>query len=245
MSGMIPQDNTTRKQCSDPDCLKWLPATPEFFHKDKTMKDGLCPQCKECKCRKRREHRARPEVLERERASNRLYYQTYYQRPGVLEHRLENNRTRYHRPEVIEEIRAYDRTYHRQPEQREKRRTYYQSYYSRPETKEKILANGRARRARELAVQGTHTPEQIQAQLKRQRYRCYYAACGFAKFKRVKENGKWKYTYHVEHTFPLSRVENTDIPANDMGYIVLACEECNKSKSTKFPWEWVEGGRLL
>src|SRR2546425_10539260 len=47
---IIPQDNTPRKQCSNPDCENpWLPATTEFFYerKGKHSKDGLNGQCKE------------------------------------------------------------------------------------------------------------------------------------------------------------------------------------------------------
>jgi len=86
-----------------------------------------------------------------------------------------------------------------------------------------------------------YTAAQIREQLKRQHYRCYYAKCGFAKFQRI----KGKFVYHVEHTFPVSRVAATATPANDIGYLVLACPACNLSKGDKFPWEWPEGGRLL
>ncbi len=106
---------------------------------------------------------------------------------------------------------------------------------------EEDSARARLRRARKKSVLGTHTAAQIQEQLKRQRYRCYYAACGFSKFPRV----KGKYLYQVEHTFPLSRVAGTDIPANDISYLVLSCDHCNGSKSSKYPWEWPQGGRLL
>lgn len=90
-------------------------------------------------------------------------------------------------------------------------------------------------------VSGVFTPEDIKAQFQRQKGRCYYAACGHARFE--KRNGK--YVYHIEHTFPLSRVSGTDIPANSSSYLVLACPSCNGRKNNKFPHEWPEGGRLL
>ncbi len=96
-------------------------------------------------------------------------------------------------------------------------------------------------RAHRKTVLGTHTAAQIQEQLRRQKYRCYYAACGFSTFKK-RDGG---YVYHVDHTFPLSRVAGTNIPANTIDYLVLACPTCNLSKHDKFPWEWPEGGRLL
>ncbi len=107
--------------------------------------------------------------------------------------------------------------------------------------REQLNATSRNRRARKRSVAGVHTPDQIEAQLKRQHYRCYYAACGHAKFE--KRNGK--YVYHIDHTFPLVRVAGTDTPANDISYLVLTCPACNLSKNDKFPWEWPEGGRLL
>jgi HNH endonuclease len=97
------------------------------------------------------------------------------------------------------------------------------------------------RRMRKKKVLGEYTYSQIQGQLKRQRYCCYYAACGFAKFSKV----DGKYIFEIEHTFPVSRIAGTDIPGNDISYLVLACPACNASKKDKFPWEWPEGGRLL
>lgn len=95
------------------------------------------------------------------------------------------------------------------------------------------------REAQKKTYGGVYTAAQIQEQLKRQNYRCYYAACGFAKFQKV--NGR--YIYHIEHTIPLSRAEA--LPRNDISHIVLACSACNLSKGTKLPHEWFEGGRLL
>lgn len=94
------------------------------------------------------------------------------------------------------------------------------------------------RRSRKKMIAGTHTWAQIQALLKRQKYKCYYCSDKFEK-----RNGK--YVYQIEHTFPLSRVIGSNIPANDISYIVLACPHCNLSKKDRFPWEWPEGGRLL
>lgn len=121
--------------------------------------------------------------------------------------------------------------------------TYDSQYVPKLSENERRLRNKHShlRRSHQRAVSGTYTPAQIQEQLKRQKHRCYYAACGYAKFK--KRDGE--YVFQVDHTFPLSRVSGTDIPANDMGYLVLACASCNAKKKDKFPWEWFEGGRLL
>lgn len=96
-----------------------------------------------------------------------------------------------------------------------------------------------SRRAQKLAVPGTLTPDQIQYKLKAQKYRCYYAMCGHAKFQKV--NGK--YIFHLEHTIPLSRPEAG--PRHDVDYVVLSCPSCNLRKNNKLPHEFWEGGRLF
>jgi len=171
-----------------------------------------------------RAYRNRPDTKERER----VQWQIYYHKPDIRERYLNRDRLRRRLPEVREQIRI------RNQKHEQKRRL-------RPEWPEYRRARDHTRRARKNAVQGIHTPDQIQEQLKRQKYRCYYAACSFSKFPKV--NGR--YFYHVEHTFPLSRIAGTDIPGNDMGYIVLSCKDCNERKGKKFPWEFLEGGRLL
>jgi hypothetical protein len=142
-----------------------------------------------------------------------------------------------HRERISQNSTTYRQTHKEQVKQRSQRqnRLYREKY---PERRRVYEHN---REARKRAIEGTHTAAQIAEQLKRQHYKCYYAKCGFAKFKKV----KGKYVYHVEHTYPLSRVVGMDIPANDMSYLVLSCSHCNESKGSKFPWEWIEGGRLM
>jgi len=87
------------------------------------------------------------------------------------------------------------------------------------------------RRSKLCAAPGKHTVDDIQAQLKRQKGRCYYAACGHCKL------GK---EFHVEHVVPLIRDG-----WNDASNIVISCPVCNAKKGKRLPHEWVEGGRLL
>jgi hypothetical protein len=184
-----------------------------------------------------RAYRNRPDIKERER----VQWQIYYRKPDIRGRYLNRDRLRRRLPDVQERERAY----RLRPEIREQTRIRNQKHERkrrlRPEWPEYRRARDYTRRARKNAVQGVHTPDQIQEQLKRQKYCCYYAACGFSKFPKV--NGR--YIYHVEHTFPLSRVAGTKIPGNDMGYIVLSCKDCNERKGNKFPWEFPEGGRLF
>ncbi len=252
------------KRCTK--CGDEFPATPEFFYHHKS-RDTLESQCKVC-VRKRvkayaelpgshekeqargKAYRSRSEVQERlhtykqayysqpeNREHHRNYQSMYYNRPDIHEHYLAQMKDYQNRPEVQERIYAYRRL----PESRARNNVRHQISYRRPEVKARILAHTHTRLARKKAVSGTYTATQIADLLKRQHYRCYYAACGHIKFQRV--NGKYK--YHIDHTFPLSRVAGTDIPANDISYLVLTCPTCNLRKNDKFPWEFPEGGRLL
>lgn len=100
-------------------------------------------------------------------------------------------------------------------------------------------AGNQRRRVRKKAVPGDLTPQQIMLKLRLQRYRCYYAECGYAKFKKR----KGKYIFDLDHTNPISRPEFG--PQHTMSGTVLACPTCNGSKKDKLPHEWPAGGRLL
>ncbi len=224
------------------------------------------PEVQERMQAKSKEYSARPEVKEQKSKYNKDHWDEYYSRPEVHVHKLAYAKERRNKPEVKqysqeymqtyrpayycqpenrEHKRDHDKEYFRRPEVQERerirRKKYNQIYLARPEVQLRRLVNKRNRDARKKSIAGTYTSEQIQEQLKRQHYRCYYAACGHATFEQ--RNGK--YVYHIDHTFPINRVAGTDIPANDISYLVLACPSCNQSKSDKFPWEWPEGGRLL
>jgi hypothetical protein len=177
----------------------------------------------------RRQYRARYNAAHR--AERKIYRSTWHEANKEHERAYGARYNVQHRAER----RAYDLAHreHRNAQNRRYRRSEHGRLAHR--------TNQNNRRVRQQAILGFSTPQQIEEQLKRQHYRCYYAACGHAKFERV----KGKYVYHIDHTYPLSRVIGTDIPANDMSYLVLACPSCNTSKNNKFPWEWVEGGRLL
>lgn len=270
-----PQDDIPLKRChSCPEGQQWHPATTEFFDRNRRRKSGLQDECRDCRkaYRKRpdvREHksaynrdyrervikpkqikRERPPKLEKpkkprvERTSESRRPQTEPIPEGMKRCPScpEGQQLKPATPEYFYRHKGkpdgLDATCKRCKNKKDR------AYHQRPETKELKTGYNRTYEARKSAVPGTHTPEQIREQLKRQHYRCYYAACGFSKFDKD-SSFSYGYRCHVEHTFPLSRVAGTDIPANDMGYLVLACDSCNTSKHDKFPWEWPEGGRLL
>lgn len=208
----------SRKICGR--CKRSLPATREYFTSARNRPDGLYPTCKECvqsdKCEPITDEnvmRTCMKCLREYPSTSQYFYINRRGKGGFDSYCIFCKRLNY---------------------------TKYQEKY-RDHVAELVRQRQIKRRARKLAVLGTYTLEQIQEQLKRQKYRCYYAACGHARFKKV----RGKYIYHVEHTYPLSRVSETNIPANDASYLVLACPACNLAKGSKYPWEWLGGGRLL
>jgi hypothetical protein len=188
-----------------------------------------------------KERRNHPVYREHRRAYEkspkvRTHKWAYQHLPHVHEHTLHYFRN--YREENRESLNFYSRVRRQKPEVREKNLIRMRNYEQRPEVKAQKLVRKHIRRARENAVTGTYTVAQIKDLLKHQRYRCYYCHKKF-------EKRKGKYVYHIDHTFPLSRMVGTAIPANDISYLELACPPCNVSKGNKFPWEWHKGGRLL
>lgn len=86
----------------------------------------------------------------------------------------------------------------------------------------------RARAARKRNAEGHHTAEDVRAQHKAQKGKCYYCKSSVGD------------KYHVDHVVPLSRGG-----ANGPENLVIACGTCNMSKRDKLPHEWAQGGRLL
>ena len=153
-----------QKRCSNPDCLQWYPATSEFFHRDKTRRDGLNSRCKDCARKKNIAYKNRPEVRERNRSYNKIYGRTYKQRPEVRERERVHSRVRYHNdPDYRERRLAQDKVYKQRnptyPEynrawvkayrQTPEGRAHLQAYRQRPEVRERNNAKAKARRSHE------------------------------------------------------------------------------------------------
>lgn len=242
------------KRC--PHCEQVLPATPELFSRSTREKDGLYYCCKACQqSRWRIKHPTQPrEIIPEGHKRCSKCGKSY---PATVAFFCNDKNS----PDKLtywcrgcikccrDQKKEYRARYNSQyakdhkEERRESNRNYQRLYYYRPEKRERVLTQGRIRssrrRSRKQAIPGDLTPQQIQEKLKAQRYRCYYAACGHAKFERV--NGE--YVYHLEHTIPISRTESQ--PRHDVNYVVLACPACNLKKHNKLPHEFFEGGRLF
>lgn len=229
------------KQCHR--CEETFPATSEFFGNLHYALDGLEYNCRKCRSEHYKAHRVLKRVPCVEDGKKKCSVCEQW-KPLTSEYYHHSRSSNFGFNSTCKVCRALSRNKGRKPkgsieEIREKKRRYARENRVRNRHSSNIWK--RNRRTRKRGIPGNHTPLQIQEQLKRQKYCCYYAACGFAKFE--KKNGK--YIYQIEHTFPVSRVIGEGIPANSIDYIVLACPDCNMKKHTKFPHEWPEGGRLM
>jgi len=233
----ISQDDTPRKRCNT--CGGEYPPTTDYFYANRITSDRLTGDCKPCCRAYARAKRATPEGRAYQTEYNKRYGETH------KEARIEYNKQWYqsHHQHVIENNKRWRYTHPEHRNQtakrwndahREQRSEYNKDYHATLIGRENSKARRHNRRAREKQVQGTHTPQQIREQYQRQKGKCYYC------HKKV----TWG-KHHIEHTFPISRMAGTNIPANDISYLVIACDPCDRKKNNKFPWEWPEGGRLL
>lgn len=256
--------NTPLKRCVG-QCKHFLPATPDFFSRNKSSKDKLQPMCKACtKEYKKLHYQTHKDEISRQ---HKVYRDTH--KEEIKEHRKRYRRdnidkikqrdidrreylreyNRRYSQEHREYFREWNRNHRRPAPYTEKRRAWCKQYqathkehyrdwrrqYNQTERgKAANLASIHNRRSRKLAITGSYTPQQVREQYDRQKGKCYYCH----------HKVQWG-KHELEHTFPLSRVVGTDIPANDISYLVITCKPCNRSKGNKFPWEWFEGGRLL
>lgn len=211
--------DSTTKTCSK--CKTEYPATTENFPVHTRKKDGLGSWCKAC---------------------HRQYQREYYvanaekRREQMREYDAANKeKKREYREANKEKINERDREYYAANKEkkreyrevnREKLRERAREYHQTPRGREVARTRNHRRRARKASAP-LGLPFNEQAQLKRQKSRCYY--CG----RKLTE-------YHIDHVIPLSR-GGCDGAENK----VLACPDCNLSKHDKLPHEWAEGGRLL
>lgn len=187
----------------------------QFCH-NKNMPDGHGYVCKPCAKEYQRKRSQLPEVKEKHKLKQREYRAD----PKVREHYRLYMKEYNKRPDVIER----DNKRIRPPEQIAHRRVLIELWYKRHP--DKLRAKWRRHRARREGAIGTHTEKDVKKLEILQKGRCWW--CG----------KKLPKIYHVDHRIPLAK-GGTDWPDN----LVLACPNCNLSKSDKLPEEWI--GRLL
>jgi hypothetical protein len=115
-------DTIPQKRCTGL-CEELLPATAEFFHRDKNRKDGLSPVCK------------------------KQYDKDHFAGPDVHKRRNDASKASYHNPEKHGQIRSQQKVYRNSPKGREYHiancRNYYKNfdlaaYRSRPLVRERV-----------------------------------------------------------------------------------------------------------
>jgi 5-methylcytosine-specific restriction endonuclease McrA len=204
----------------------WLPASPEYFHKDKRAPLGLSYSCKECsKARARQWDEDNPERVKEKhhldylnkrdvrRAAMKIYREGH--KPQI------NARTQRWRADNLED-------------QQEKSRIGARRRYV--ENPDKYRAKSRIDQSRRRHAPGLFTQEDVDLMFKSQRGCCWW--CG-EKFKATVTMGsRTLIGYDVDHRIPVSKGG-----ANTPGNLCLACPKCNRSKKDKLPQEW--NGRLL
>lgn len=259
-------DPTRMKQC--PKCKQVLPATLQYFHSHSKYADGLYPRCKTCRRSMSEEYRLHPPTPVPDGYKRCARCKQEY--PATTEYFFEG---KHHMDGLRGTCKSCCKRYSKIDDTRifvyAGEKTCSKCKQSKPATPDYFHVNRKARdglafvcrdcesayyrhyslthpdvvkarrdrrRAHLRNNEGNYTPEQIQNLLKQQKYQCYYCSKKF-------EKSKGRYVYHIDHTFPLSRVAN--MPANSIDYLVVSCPRCNRRKGNKFPWEFFEGGRLL
>lgn len=143
--------DTPLKQCSRKEkCVNplgsWLPATTEYFDKNKQVKSGLNSWCLACKRAYQREYNKRPENQPRIRENSRRFGQTQKRKEYSAQWRREN------RKKDPERYKEYDQRYYESegyrerrqtPEYRQQKRDVSKRYAQKPENQEKIAERQR------------------------------------------------------------------------------------------------------
>lgn len=225
MDDTIPQDNVPRKRC--PGCKERKPLTDEYFMPNHKREGKFYPPCRVCAKQRRKDSR------QAHREQERQYFRQHYRKLHPQVHWKQDDHSKPFACKIHGEVEPYILTY--PPRGKSEKANLLRRVCP-------LCGNVRnqKRRAQRRSIDGTLTVQQVQEKLRKQKYRCYYMACGHAKFEKD-EHGQ--YIFHLEHTIPVSRSEAN--PHHDINFVVLACPACNLKKGKRLPHEWPEGGRLF
>src|SRR6266700_2047441 len=237
-------DSTPLKHC--PKCEQWKPATKDFFTVHKQEPDGLYYLCIVSKNAVRRAlYRKKhplpppddiPEGYRRCSRCNTVKLDTpAHFRRGQCRECLRELAKDY-RAKYLEECLARSQAYrktHREASQR-RDRAYYAAH------KEQLAATSKNYYKEHKEEIRKRNDAWIVAN--RERYRAARREHDRAY---PQQRRAWSKTYrrkhHDDHTFPLPRPDARD----SIDHLVITCKSCNQKKSSKYPWEFFEGGRLL
>jgi hypothetical protein len=251
------------KTCSK--CGQALPATPDYFMRDRSKPDGLRTVCKACDAKTKQPYKKCDKC-------QRLLIARHYAPDDWINPRRVCFRCQglkwcakcdHWFPATIEYFypckttsdgwRSWCRACYAQLriEQSEQQRTHNREYYR--QHREESLANrSRYYREHKEEAQAYHHDYRRRNKDKRnvwnrRRRRAQHGRYTSADIRQHYKSQKglcwWcskplGETYHVDHRVPISR-GGSDNPEN----LCLTCPHCNLNKSDKMPWEWI--GRLL
>lgn len=223
------------KVCSK--CKRELPATPEYFYRGKTYKDGLKGQCKKCVEEYKKKHYNKDKIKLARIEYNKQYYKensdkikedakSYYEdNKGTISTKLktyrEKNKIRiaeykevYYK-ENKEDIKQYKKTWY----EKNKEHILKKSAQYKKENKEKVNHWNNKRRLRKNNLPSTLTLKQWKQIKKEFNNKCAY--CG--------ENKKLEQDHFIALSKGGEYTHNNIIPA---------CKSCNCSKQDKSFFEW-------
>jgi len=199
-------------------CGKELPATNEYFARDKRGKHGLRADCKNC---------------------NSVYRKKHYNKNKKSIRKKQNEYLKQYHIENKDKISEYKKGYYKENKERilsyckqyrEENREYVKSYRREYKTNNRELFNKykQKRRAIKKGLVSTLTTEQWEEIKRDFNHQCAY--CGMTEKEHTKECGE---QLHQEHFIPVS-----DKGEHTINNIIPACRSCNSSKGNKNFFEW-------
>ncbi len=254
--GRLPIPPEGLKRCRT--CKEVKPATPEFFHRGPSGKDGLRGTCKACRIQTSKEeyrkyalHRTE-EQKERRRQYREQYRETHKER--IQQRGRDFSRQYYwehkqNRQQYYQDHREHYQEYHRHHRKThsEELKAYHEAHRQHINTRSHLWRQSHQAQVQEYRK--THR-EQDRAYVHKRRAHKMSQGGSYTtqdierKFRAQKKKCYYCHKplshYHIEHVVPLSR-GGSNAPDN----VVLACPSCNNSKHARLPHEWPKGGRLL
>lgn len=223
--GMATMNEYTPKLCGT--CKKELPATAEYFHRDKSKKDGLTSCCKLCvKVHKKRWYDANHDHAI---AYSKQWVADNYEHVLMM-HREWGKQNPQKKKQYNDNWKANNREKHLASRRRryvlhaETRRLEVADW--RKQNPDKVRIQFKVRQSRKRSAEGTHSPTDFMQIYHEQNERCAY--CGISISLEIKGD------IHVDHIIPLSG-GGSNWPEN----LALTCAYCNLSKGNKSLHEWM------
>lgn len=223
---MIMSENIKYKVCNTCETKKEL--TAEYWHRNKSKKDGYRSTCKVCRgCKPKRKIKEGYKYCNKCEEEKELTAEYWHRNKDSKDgyggqcRDCMNQYNKQYRAENKERIARYQEQYYEENKERivRCRKQYYQTEQGR-----KNHARAKQnRRARINSLPDTLTTEQYNENLDHFDYKCAYCECEL-----TPDN------HHIEHVYPISKGKYGTTKEN----CIPSCESCNSSKGPKTISEW-------